>query len=85
MVKAVQQTGFMLSLAVFFAYLLLSQGIEPNPGPRDQDLEPASNSFQNTTLITQNCRGLTDPAKTIKLLRKTFSSYGRANKATRGS
>ena len=56
------------SLLTFYLKLLLSLGIEPNPGPQTPD------SRSKTTVISQNCRGLTDPANLIALLRKAYDN-----------
>ena len=49
-----------LSLSIFFALLLVCHGVEPNPGP------------SNTIVVSQNCRGLTDSAKLISVLKKAY-------------
>ena len=58
-----------VSLANYLKDLLVSQGIEPNPGPNSRAL---SSCNRNLLLISQNCRGLIDPVKFISLLRKAY-------------
>ena len=60
------------SLSTFFKKLLIRQGVEPNPGPDPQ----VAGSYK---VISQNCRGLTDPVKFISLLRKV---HNKSHKAT---
>ena len=64
-----------LSLSIFLVSLLLRQGIEPNPGPVDQN---SSANDVCATIISQNCRGLTDPSKVISLLKKAYSRPNQA-------
>ena len=73
-----------LSIAVLFGLLLLRQGIESNPGPFP---DPNAATFKSSTydgnrngssIITQNCRGLTEPAKLTALLKKSFGNPNHA-------
>ena len=50
----------------FIRLLLLRGGIEPNPGPEN---DKNSNGF---SLLSQNCRGLTDKKKLAKLLKSIY-------------
>ena len=58
--------------------LLLRQGIEPNPGP----VNPVDDSYKGFDLVSQNCRGLTDRNKLIKVLRQIYPSARRSISTT---
>ena len=48
--------------------LLLKGGIEPNPGPK---------AAPDLYIVTQNCRGLTDRAKAVKLIKRIYPANRR--------
>ena len=77
-VKPILQHGSSLSILIFLSLLLLTQGIESNPGPFHA-YSSATKSRAGITITTQNCRGLTDPAKLISLLRKAYSNPKQGN------
>ena len=53
--------------------LLLKSGIEPNPGPDNE-------SQVDFCLLSQNCRGLTDRQKVIRLLRKIYPGMAKSKR-----